>query len=60
MATVTLILSLEETTLNNPSDSRIDSRIDSRGNNGAAAQVTAAAADRQRSDNGTTAVAKVE
>ena len=45
MATVTLILHLEVTTVNNPSDSRSDSTIDSRGDSGLTAGVTAAAAE---------------
>ena len=52
MATATLILPLEETTVNNSSDSRGNSRSDSRGDNGATAGVTAAEAEQQRSDSG--------
>ena len=52
MATITLILPLEVTTVNNPSDIRSNSRSDSRGDSGATAGVTAAAAEQQRSDSG--------
>ena len=47
MATVTLILPLETTTVNNPSDSMSDSRSDSRGDSGATAGATAAVAEQQ-------------
>ena len=50
MATVTLILPLAATTVNNPSNNRSDSRSESRGNSGATAGVKAAAAEQQRSD----------
>ena len=52
MATITLILPLEATTVNNPSDIRSDSRSDRRGDSGATAGVTAAAAEQQRSNSG--------
>ena len=66
MATITLILPLEATTLNNPSVSRSDSRSGRRGDSGTTSGVTAAAAEQQRrnsrliseryrSDNGATA-----
>ena len=52
METITLILPLEATTVNNPSDIRSDSRSDMRGNSRATAGVKAAAAEQQRSDIG--------
>ena len=52
MATGTLILLLEATTVKNPSDGRSDSRSDSRGNSRATAGVTAVAAEQQRRDSG--------
>ena len=52
MATVTLILPLEATNMNNSSGSKSESRSDSRSNSGATAGVTAAAAEQQRSDSG--------
>ena len=45
METVTLIVPLEATTLNNPSNSRSYSRSNIRGDSGATARVTAAAAE---------------
>ena len=50
MATVTLILPLEATTVKNPSDRRSGSRSDSRGDSGATVGVTAAAEGKQQSD----------
>ena len=50
METVTSILTLEVTTVNNPSDSRSDSRSNIRGDSGATVGVTAAAEEQQRSD----------
>ena len=49
METVTLILPLEATTVNNPSDS---SGLTAEAISGATAGVTAAAAEQQRSDSG--------
>ena len=50
MATVTLILPLEATTVKNPIYSRSDSMSDSRGESGATAGATAVAAGQQRTD----------
>ena len=52
MATITLILPLEEMPVNNPIDNRSDNRSNSRGDSGSTAGVTAAAAEQQRSDIG--------
>ena len=52
MATVTLILTLEATNVNNPSNIRSDSRSDSRGDSGATAGVTEAEAEQQWRDSG--------
>ena len=52
MSTVTLILPLEATTVNNPSKPRSDSRSDSRGEIVATAGVKAAAAEHQLSNSG--------
>ena len=49
METVTLIMPLEETTVNNPSDS---SEVTAGAKAGATAGVTAEAAEQQRSDSG--------
>ena len=49
MEIVTLILPLEAMTVNNPSDSRSDSRRHIRGYSGATAGVTAAAAEQKQS-----------
>ena len=55
MATVTLILPLEATTVNNPRYSRSDSRSNSRGDSAVTAGVTAAAAEQQHRDSVATA-----
>ena len=52
MATITLILLLDSTTVNNPSDIRSDSGSDSRGNSGATAVVAATAEEQQQSSSG--------
>ena len=52
MATVTLILPLEATTVNNPSDSRSNSRRDSRGGSSSDSSGSGATTERRRTDNG--------
>ena len=52
METLTLILHLEATTVNNPINRRSDSRSYSRDDSGATSGVTAVAAEQQQSDSG--------